>query len=86
MTCSLSGSSPPLIVRHRPVLIVEYDRQNWARFGGTLEQALELIRGWGYELFHIQGGMLFPLNTGGDDCDLIAVPTACPGIVPGRTT
>lgn len=65
-----------LIARCRPSLIVEFRKPLWERFGTRIEDALELFRSWGYDLYSISKGLTRPLGSGVPDiCNLLCVPS-----------
>jgi len=72
-----------LISSQRPWLLVGFHREWWEKFHSRLEDAVELLRPWGYDFYLVSRDITAPL--GGaipDRCDLLCVPSCERGEVP----
>jgi hypothetical protein len=57
------------------VLICEYRRQHWEKFGHRLDDALQRLRDLNYNLYYIRKNVALPLaGSPPDSCELFCVP------------
>lgn len=64
-----------LIEAHRPVLVCEYRKKHWAKFGHSWEDVRSRLLRLDYLLYVMRRSVMFPLGeTIPDSCDLLAVP------------
>lgn len=67
-----------LITTYRPLIICEYRKQHWQKFGHSLEQVLEQLRAQSYHLYYVRKNVTRPVLEMGvpDSCELFCVPAA----------
>ncbi|HWO41618.1 MAG TPA: FkbM family methyltransferase [Candidatus Eisenbacteria bacterium] len=64
-----------LISSHRPVIICEYKRQHWEKFGQQIGSIVERLKAWDYELYYVEKNVTQPLRGAPPDaCELFCVP------------
>ncbi len=64
-----------LIGRSRPVIICEYRKTHWTKFGHELKTVTDRLHGLHYQLYVIHKQVLKPLgHETPDSCELLAVP------------
>jgi FkbM family methyltransferase len=66
-----------LINAQRPVILFEYRKQHWQRFGAELDPVLRWLRAAGYDLYYIHRNVTRPLagNAPPASCELFCVPS-----------
>ncbi len=64
-----------IVERHSPVVVVEYRRPAWERYGARAEDALALFEEWGYAVLVCRKGVTQPLDGPVPPvCSLVGVP------------
>jgi len=65
-----------LVARSRPVIICEYRKQHWQKFGHSLGQVLARLKGLDYHLYYICKNITRPVmgEEVPDSCELFCVP------------
>ena len=65
-----------MISRRRPCLLVEHRKPFWDAFGARIEDAINLLHKWGYDLYSITKGVTRPLGKEAPEkCNLLCVPS-----------
>lgn len=67
-----------LISVHRPIILFEYRRQHWEKFGADLTPVLRRLREQHYDVYYIRRNVTLPLdgNSPPDSCELFCPPRA----------
>jgi FkbM family methyltransferase len=64
-----------IIKKHRPHLILEYNRNSWKDHHCDIQQAVDLIYSYDYRIYFIKHNLVFPFETKvPDSCDLFCSP------------
>ncbi|MFO7534395.1 MAG: FkbM family methyltransferase [Kiritimatiellia bacterium] len=70
-----------LIEAHRPVLVCEYRKKHWAKFGHSWEDVRARLLRLDYLLYVVRRNVVLPLGeTIPDSCDLLAIPARQAGL------
>lgn len=67
-----------LISAHRPIILFEYRKQHWEKFGSDVGPILSRLRAERYDLYYIRKNVTHPLAGDGppDSCELFCLPCA----------
>ena len=67
-----------LISAHRPIILFEYRKQHWGKFGSDLKPVLSRLRAERCDLYYIRRNVTRPLSgdTPPDSCELFCLPCA----------
>jgi FkbM family methyltransferase len=65
-----------LIGKHRPVIVCEYRKQHWDKFGDSAAPVLERLRELNYDAYYVQKNVTRPLQNERppESCELFFVP------------
>jgi FkbM family methyltransferase len=65
-----------LISGHRPVIICEYRRHQWEKFGRSAGPVIDELKRLNYDIYYVRKNVTRPLTTGSppDSCELFCVP------------
>lgn len=65
-----------LISVHRPVIVCEYRKHQWEKFGYSAGPVLDQLKPLNYDTYYIRQNVTRPLTTGSppDSCELFCVP------------
>jgi FkbM family methyltransferase len=67
-----------LISAHRPIILFEYRKQHWEKFGSDVNPILGRLKAARYDLYYIRKNVTHPLagNQPPDSCELFCLPCA----------
>lgn len=70
------GELAELVDTHRPVIVCEYRKQHWDKFGHSAGPVVDRLRRLEYDLYYVRKNVTRPLtsDTPPDSCELFCIP------------